>query len=87
MTLLRTRDDTLESTSYPATSHHSELSLLQGYGAPVTPPVRVDRLVDPQPCVCGGLLDPGMASEIPAEVAHHNASQEHLAWRERMGIR
>ena len=86
MTLLRTRDDTLEATSYPPASHHSELSLLQGYGAPITPPARVDRLVDPQPCACGGLLDPGHASEIPAEVAHHNGSRQHQEWRVRMGI-
>lgn len=87
MTLLRIRDETLEAASYPPASHHSELSLLQGYGAPVAAPVRADRVVEAQGCACGGVIDPGLASEIPASVAAHNATSRHQAWQIRTGRR
>lgn len=79
---LRHIDEALEPASYGPTSHHSELSLLTGYGAPAVP-VRVDRVVEAQACACGGVIDPGRASEIFAAVYEHNQTQRHLAWRAR----
>lgn len=83
---LRRRDDALEATAYGPTSSVSELTLMTGYGSPAVPVV-IDRLVEAQSCVCGGVIDPERASEIPAAVAEHNATSRHLAWRERQGIR
>lgn len=38
---------------------------------------------EPQPCLCGGLISPLSAADIPAAVATHNETAQHLTWHRR----
>lgn len=58
----------------------SERALFRGYSGGA----ELDR-IEPRPCACGGLIDPGYETEIQAAIDRHSAERRHLAWRERQG--
>ncbi len=76
----------VDLAAYGPTSNLSERALLRGYGASALEPAVV-KLVDAQPCACGGLIDPRRDSAIFDAVAAHNGTQRHLRWRERRDAR